>query len=79
MGEKVVIEGVDEAMRASLAQVTSSVSTSRILVGPKMSLLPGMFREGITFANVDLGVCGAGVCGVCNVCFIMGDTINIRA
>ena len=44
-------------MKAYLAQVTYSVSTSRILVRPKMSLLSGVFRDGVTFASVGLSVC----------------------
>ena len=64
-------------MKAYLAQVTYSVSTSprssalqadsslsrplgnpsRIFIGPHMSLLPGVFRKGVIFANIDLCVC----------------------
>lgn len=43
-------------MKTYLAQVAYSIRTSGILVGPHMSLLPEVFREGIVFANIDLRV-----------------------
>lgn len=62
MVKGLVIKGLEQTIKQALAQATYTVSTSRILVNPKMPFLSGMFRE-----DTYLCKCRSGHLAVCSV------------